>query len=186
MASDRLITLCHRAWALPVLAEMHRADAAGMGGARLVALSYTFGASPNAIRSSLDHLIALGLAAPNPGHGHPLRPEYILTKRGARLAPACAALDDSLLLFRLRQEAMHKWALPTIHAAAVLRPARFTALGDQLRGITDRALSQTLRLLTAGGVLRREVREGFPPVPLYDLTGTGEAIAPFLEPLAAG
>lgn len=186
VASDRLISLCRRAWALPALAELYRADREGMGGARFVVLCHRLEANQAAVRASLDHLIALGLAAPNPGHGHPLRPEYILTRRGARLAPACAALDDALVLFRLRQEAMHKWALPALHAAATLRPARFSEIAEQLDGVTSRALSTTLKVLTNAGVLHRHIMTGYPPTPLYDLSQTGGTLAPLLEPIATG
>jgi DNA-binding HxlR family transcriptional regulator len=167
-----------------VLAALHRADAAGMGGARLAVLCYDLDAGQGAVRQSLDHLIAMGLTARNTGHGHPLRPEYILTRRGAAVAPACAAVDDLLVRLRLREAALRRWSLPALNTIADLSPARFTTIASRLDGITDRALSQTLKTLSAATLVARRVDDGFPPAPLYTLGRPGEELAPLVAQLA--
>lgn len=167
-----------------MLAALHRADAAGMGGARLAVLCYDLDAAHGAVRQSMDHLIALGLAARNTGHGHPLRPEYILTRRGASIAPACAAVDDLLVRLRLREAALRRWSLPAINAISGLGPARFNAIAATLDGITDRALSQTLKTLNAAAVISRKIDDGYPPIPVYSLDRAGRQLAPLVEQLA--
>ncbi len=167
-----------------MLAALHRADAAGMGGARLAVLCYDLDAGQGAVRQSLDHLIDLGLTARNTGHGHPLRPEYILTRRGAAVAPACAAGDDLRGGLRLREAALRRWSLPALNTIADLSPARFTTIASRLDGITDRALSQTLKTLSAATLVARRVDDGFPPAPLYTLGRPGEELAPLVAQLA--
>ena len=78
----------HHRWSVPVLALL-----AEERGARLVRLSRALGASPGACRATLDALIELGLVTPNPGYGHPLRPEYILTPAGESLTEPAAAFE---------------------------------------------------------------------------------------------
>ena len=74
---EALARLTHRRWALPVLAEL----AAG-GGCKLVWLERHVGAGRGPAKDAVSHLIELDLAKPNPGYGHPLRPEYVPTEAG--------------------------------------------------------------------------------------------------------
>jgi DNA-binding HxlR family transcriptional regulator len=53
-------------------------------------------AGGESVRRALAGLVARRLVSRNPGYGHPLRPEYVLTPAGARVAPACALLVDGL------------------------------------------------------------------------------------------
>ncbi len=184
MATPNLVNLCRRCWSLPVLAALHRADAAGMGGARMAVLCHDLSAGQPAVRLSIDHLIVLGLVARNSGHGHPLRPEYILTRRGAVVAPACASIDELLVRLRLREAALRRWSLPALNAISGLGPARFGAIAARLDGITDRALSQTLKTLNGAAVVARAVDDGYPPIPVYSLDRTGKQLAPLVERLA--
>src|SRR5205085_9060327 len=114
---EELIAIFHHRWSAPVLAELLRQK-----GSRFAALSGTLGVGRESLRRTLDSLLALGLVARNPGYGHPLRPEYVLTARGARVAERCARLlaagDDEVLL--------RKWSLPVL--AALGEPARFSEL----------------------------------------------------------
>ena len=147
--SARLATLFHRRWAVPVLAELHRGR-----GAKLVTLVNGLEASPGSIRLALDHLQQAGWVIPNPGYGHPMRPEYILTPVGEALAPACRDLDTALLRLDLREVGLRKWSMPTLDT---LRdgPARFTEIRAGLPGVTDRALSLALGDLQAGELALR-------------------------------
>lgn len=184
MTTDRLINLCRRCWTVPVLAALHRADASGMGGARMAVLCHDLDAAQGTVRQSLDHLIAMGLAARNTGHGHPLRPEYVMTRRGAAVAPACAAIDELLVRLRLREAALRRWSLPALNAIAGIGEARFSAIAARLDGITDRALSQTLKTLNTAAVIDRSVDDGYPPIPFYSLDQAGRQLAPLVERLA--
>ncbi|MGH2451320.1 MAG: winged helix-turn-helix transcriptional regulator, partial [Candidatus Limnocylindria bacterium] len=69
--------LFHHRWAAPVLAELDRSR-----GSRFVTLSNRLALSRESLRRTLTALIDAGLVMKNPGYGHPLRPEYILTERG--------------------------------------------------------------------------------------------------------
>src|SRR5262245_41080710 len=88
---DRLTSLFRRRWGCPIIAELHRSD-----GAKFVALVHKLQSNPGAMRQSLDELIELGWVRRNPGYGHPLRPEYLLTRSGEKIAPACADLDAAI------------------------------------------------------------------------------------------
>ncbi|MBK7403431.1 MAG: hypothetical protein IPJ41_02050 [Phycisphaerales bacterium] len=87
----RLVDLAHRRWTLPLLAELHHARTSrDPTGARFVGLVHRLNVGRESLRQTLDFAIAHGWVRNNPGHGHPLRPEFILTEAGSRLAPACA------------------------------------------------------------------------------------------------
>lgn len=149
----RLSALFHRRWGVPILAELHRGK-----GAKLVTLTMRLEASPGSIRLALDHLQQAGWVIPNPGYGHPMRPEYILTPAGERLAPACCDLDAALVRLELRDIGLRKWSMPTLDA---LRPgpARFKELRAALTPITDRALSLALGDLQGASLALRTQRD---------------------------
>ncbi len=145
----RLSLLFHRRWAVPILAELERGR-----GAKLVTLVNRLDASPGSIRAALDHLQQLDLVIPNPGYGHPMRPEYILTPAGQRLAAPSAALDIVLARRGLREVGLRKWSMPTLD---ILRagPARFGQIRSGLAGATDRALSLALGDLQTESLVTR-------------------------------
>lgn len=173
--SDKLLHLFARRWAIPILAELKRGD-----GSKFVTLSRRLGASPPAVRQSLDHLIALGLAQPNPGYGHPLRPEYVLTETGLALGPASLALDKAITRLELRESALLRWSMPALYIIGESSPARFSEIGSALGPVTDRALAQTLKKLQADSVVKRHIEDTFPPAPRYTVDTRGR---PLLEPL---
>src|ERR1043166_9079723 len=104
---DELVAIFHHRWSAPVLAELLRQK-----GSRFAALAGTLGVGRESLRRTLDSLLALGLVARNPGYGHPLRPEYVLTRSGEDVARRCAkllaAVDEDVLL--------RKWSLPVLAA----------------------------------------------------------------------
>jgi len=162
MSIPDLIALFHHRWAAPVLAELERQK-----GSRFAALAGILGLSRASLRRTLDALIELGLVTPNPGYGHPLRPEYTLTPRGARVAARCrrllAVLGDE------REIALRKWSLPVL--IALRHAVRFSELRDELPGITPRALALALKDLQAVGLVERRVDEGaYPPTVAYTAT----------------
>ena len=156
---EELVAIFHNRWSAPVLAELERQK-----GSRFAALSGTLGVGRESLRRALDSLLELGLVARNPGYGHPLRPEYVLTARGERVATRCAALlaqaDEDVLL--------RKWSLPVI--AALQRPARFSELKASLPGVTPRALALALKELRAAGLVARRVEDAYPPTAIYAAT----------------
>src|SRR3712207_3223671 len=71
-------------WFVPLLAL-----AASEEGVRFAPLLARLGISRSMLRSTLDQLIGKGWLMPNPGHGHPLRPEYRLTEAGRPVGAWC-------------------------------------------------------------------------------------------------
>lgn len=179
-APDRvrtLIHLFHHRWSVPILGELDRRR-----GAKFVTLVHATGAAPGSVRASLDALIARGWVAPNPGYGHPLRPEYILTDAGAHLAPTCARLDDALVALDLRPVALRKWSMPVLDAVAH-GAARFTQIATHLRQATDRAVSLSLQDLQRASLLQRVVDTATPalaPMHCYTPTLRGSQLSDLL------
>jgi len=163
--------LFHRRWAVPIFDHLERNR-----GAKFVTLVHTTGASPASVRQTLDHLIANRWVMPNPGYGHPLRPEYVLTPSGERLAPHCSALLRAVASESLDEIALRKWSLPTLGALAE-RPRRFRELANVLRGISDRALSQALARLGAVPLVAKCSAAGRPSGWSYFPAGMGAELA---------
>jgi DNA-binding HxlR family transcriptional regulator len=164
-AEDRtdstVIELFHHRWMPPLLAELHCAK-----GGRIATLAHQLDASQASIRFAIRAAIEAGWVRPNPGSGHPLRPEYALTPAGASLAPACLALVDRLHERDLLDLGLRKWPMPVLRAIDRSH-ARFGELRRRLKVITDRALSQALKELHGAELIARDVSEGFPPVATY-------------------
>lgn len=173
----RLTRLFHHRWTVPILAQLHKDH-----GARFVPLAYRLGASEGALRLALDDLIADGLVTPNPGYGHPLRPEYILTAEATDLAPLCQRVDDLLDKLHLREIALKKWSMPVLWAVGD-GPTRFSAVTRTLSTITDRAAAIALKDLASLELIDRRIHDGFPPSALYLPTRIGNRITPLLADL---
>ena len=77
-----LATIFRRRWAPQTIALLE-----SRRGERFVSLCHELGAHQGAVRDTLDYLMEIGIVIRNPGYGHPLRPEYILTPIGSRVAP---------------------------------------------------------------------------------------------------
>ena len=163
-----MLTLSRYRWMVPVLAQL-----AQSGGSRFVPLAQQLDSSRDALRQTLDALIDAGLAMPNPGYGHPTRPEYILTDRGRRVAPACVPLVNYLRRDQLSEVALKKWSLPTVAVLDVER--RYGELRRAV-GATPRALTLALTDLIRTGLVERRVHDGFPPSTTYRLTGRGRTL----------
>ena len=174
-----LVKITARAWALPVLALMHD----GAPGRQAVLLDRT-GAGRTALGQSLTHLIALGLVERTPGHGHPLRPEYRLTDAGETAGAMASAVmraspgQSGVPLLR------RAWSLPVL--AVSQRPRLFSEIKQALPGITDRALSQSLKGLQGQSWLDRHVEaDVHPPRARYRAAGDGVRIGQAAMGLAA-
>ena len=83
---NRLLRLSKGRWFVPLLAEI------GADGARSVELRQSLGLSASMLRRSLEQMQQEDWVMPNPGHGHPLRPEWITSEKGAALVANCQAI----------------------------------------------------------------------------------------------
>lgn len=150
-------------WDISLLAEMFRSN-----GAKLITLQQRCGISRGVLKSSLARLIAAGLVCENPGYGHPLRPEYILTANGQAIGPFCV---EFLLEGQKRQieEVMAgRWSAPTIIRTGP-GAQRFNELKKQLDPVTSRALSSVLKSLQEHSCLITERLDTSPPANIYSL-----------------
>jgi len=175
----RLADLCHHRWAIPVMAELHLRR-----GAKTVTLRNALAVSPDSLRRTLEGLAERGLVERNPGYGHPMRPEWILTMAGRRLGPPCVAVHRSVRRLGMTDEAGRKWTLPVLLA---LRPgvSRFSEIERALPAVTARALTRTLRDMEAAGMVRREVLPSRPPAVTYRVEARARGILPVLGDLAS-
>ena len=176
--ADRLAALFHRRWAVPVLAEL----AAGPG-AKFVTLVRRLGVSRETLRATLDELILAGWVMRNPGTGHPMRPEYLLTARGRRLAPPSSRLVDEVRRLDIEPLAFRKWTMPVAYVLGG-SPHRFSELRSELAGVSPRALTLSLKDMCDADLVGREVIDDYPPVTSYRLETRARTLVRALRPLA--
>lgn len=169
MDINSLVKLTARAWALPILALLHD----GTPGRQAPLLAAT-GAGRTAFAQSMAHLIDLKLVTRNAGHGHPLRPEFILTDAGhAAGALASRVLhplpDPAPILIR------RAWTVPVLCVSD--EPLGFTDIKRRIGPITDRALSHTLKGLQSENWMQRDIApDSHPPRALYHPVNLGAEI----------
>jgi len=174
-----LVALFHNRWSVPILAELHR-----QRGSRFVTLARTLGMSRESLRRTLTVLIESGLVGRNPGYGHPLRPEYVLTTRGERVAARGEPLVELLRERGLEEVGLKKWSMPVVFALGD-GPMRFSELRDALEGISPRALALALKDLEAAELLDRRVTDDYPPATIYKLTRAARPLAALLSQVTA-
>ena len=155
-----LITLCHHRWSLPVLAEIGRTR-----GSRFATLTGRLGVAGESLRRTLAYLQEEGLVDRNPGYGHPLRPEYVLTPSGRALAPRVQRVVRAVA--GREGVGLKKWSLPVL--AELTEPRRFSELRAALP-VTARGLALALAELESAGLVRRSVTEDRPPQTRYEAT----------------
>ena len=172
MTNQKQVNLFHYRWIIPIIGLLYN-----LNGAKFVTLINELKISRSVLTSTLCKLMEQGFVMRNPGHGHPLRPEYILTDKGARFGPFCYEMMRCVI----EQEGYHlfesKWAIQIIHLSSA-RDIRFSELKTALTPITSRALSEELKLLNSEGFIERKIIEGFPPQTSYSLTMRS---LPFIE-----
>lgn len=169
---DQLIALGRQRWLVLLLAEFHR-----QRGARFVELLNRLGLPRDSLVRALEAAIKSGWVTRNPGYGHPLRPEYVLSDAGKGVAAAAAGIAEILANAKLTPEQLTRWSLPVLRALSG-GYERFNELERHLVQATPRALAMTLRALAENGLVDRLVEAGFPPTSRYRLTSRGAALTP--------
>jgi len=147
---------------------------------RFIVLINQLELSRDSLRTALTALIEQGFIEKNPGYGHPLRPEYILTERGIAIAVECQRLTGSPFYTEILSR---KWSAPVIYALAA-GCTRFNEIKDFLE-VSPRALTQALRLLDEATLVQREVDDGYPPTTSYKIAKDARPLARQLGRIAA-
>jgi len=171
IGDDDLRRLTAGRWLVPLMA--HVLDA---GGSRFAAMLAQMGLSRSALAASLAQLQAAGWLARNPGHGHPLRPEYVLTPAGMPIAGFCMKVMAQRARLGLEPGQLPRWSLPVV-ARLGRAPSRRSALRASLPPVTPRALSLTLKQMLSTDLVERALEDEFPPIAIYGLTGRGKRLA---------
>jgi len=158
-------------WAIPVLALLSREQ-----GSRFAVIAHAFNLSHNSLARCLATLREQGWITPNPGHGHPLRPEYLLSEAGRPVGALCERIEAARTRLKLATGDLPRWSLPLV---AGLGPdwARFGEIQARLAPVTPRALSTTLKAVIDEALVQRRLEDRYPPLPLYALTGKGQELA---------
>jgi DNA-binding HxlR family transcriptional regulator len=87
--------------------------------------------------------------------------------------------DDPCGIARALDVVGDRWALLVVREL-IFGSKRFSQLRDGLRGVSPNVLSQRLRDLEDGGIVRRDVLDPPAGVPVYELTQRGLALEPVL------
>lgn len=167
---DPLIDLVHHRWSVPVIAELHCRS-----GAKFVTLIHSLGVSRGSLSASLADLIEQGLVKRNPGHGHPMRPEYLLTVDGAHIGEQCSSLTQLVRRGNDFDFAFRKWTLPIV--AAIGRDVcRFNQVSGALGDATPRAITLGLKSLLGRRWAARSLIDAYPPAAGYQLMPMGQRV----------
>lgn len=168
---NMLIALGQHRWLPILLAEIARTD-----GARFVELIHRIGISRESLSRTLEGGISLGWIIRNPGHGHPLRPEYILSETGKVAAMRASNILEAEQSSGLPPLSMNRWSRPIIHVIDG-GERRYSAIAQRLENSNPRALSQSLKSLVGQQLVDRRIIDGYPPASEYTLTDRGMMIA---------
>ncbi len=171
IALPLLTELSAARWLVPALA----AASAGQG-LRKAELVRRLGMSRGMATATLDALVSAGWLTRNPGHGHPLRPEYVLAPDAVALGGWCEGVMEVRERLGLAPDSLTRWSLPLV-AVLSKAEARFSELQDALDPVSPRALSLTIKAAIAGRLVTRRLEDSFPPTPVYGLTANGRALA---------
>lgn len=168
---DDLIALGKHRWAVPLLADL-----AAHKGARFVELVNRLGLARESLVRTIEGAIENGWVMRNPGHGHPLRPEYVLTAQGEALAVKASGIAKAQAKIGIEPASLTRWSLPIVRSIADGHH-RFNELARAIPPATPRALSQSLRSLASYALVERELVDEWPPASVYRLTKGGLILA---------
>ncbi len=175
---DRLQQLSYGRWFVPLLAGI------GTKGTRSVELRQSLRLSASMLRRSLEQMQNQGWIMPNPGHGHPLRPEWVATEKGAALVASCQAIMAERRVLGLSAGGIGRWHLPLI-TQLIDQEKRFGELQNALSPVTPRALSLALKRGMALGQVVRRLEADFPPMAIYGITDRARPLALAASALAS-
>lgn len=144
-------------------------------GSKFISLVNRLEISKDTLSRTLKTLIKRGFVKKNPGYGHPLRPEYILTSKGYELGRACSLFLKSIKTFNNPQLLFNKWSLPILYSLND-KHLQFNQLKSDLHTITASSLSLSLKNLIENGFIQRIIKDDFPPVIEYSLTHKSNSI----------
>ncbi len=91
-------------------------------------------------------------------------------------------LDETCVVHQALNLLANKWLL-LIVLALMQRTKRNSELQRQIRGVSPKMLSQSLRQLEGRGLIQRQVYPEVPPRVEYSLTDVGRSLAPLLVEL---
>jgi DNA-binding HxlR family transcriptional regulator len=165
-----LAALSRHRWIVAMIAAV-----AARRGARFVELLHGLDISRESLTRALDQARAGGWIVRNPGHGHPLRPEYVLTDKGEGVAAAAAAIAAAQDELGIAPASLGRWSLPVLRLLSE-GETRFNGL-ERTLAVSPRALALTLKTLADQGLTARAVTDGWPPATHYALTDRGEKLA---------
>jgi len=174
-----IVTLCHHRWMVPLIAEIGQ-----LGGARVAVLRARLNVSGPSLSRTLAAARDADLVLPNPGYGHPLRPEYLLTPWGEVIARSCQELMELARASTWTDLVSRKWTLPVL-AAIASGCHRYGDIARALPASTPRALSLALEELIRAGCVSRALTEGRPPQSRYGLDPRGRRLAEVALTIAA-
>ncbi|MCK4943438.1 MAG: helix-turn-helix transcriptional regulator [Candidatus Aminicenantes bacterium] len=162
-------------WSIPIIAEIYNQD-----GSRFVTLIQRLNISRSVLTYTIDKLINDGLINRNPGYGHPLRPEYVLTDLGHKIAPFCQELIICVRKHNAQRLLQSRWSFRILFLP-IREGVRFSVLISLLAPITPRALSEELKLLINEGFIRRKIIDDYPPKAIYELSSKSQPFITVLE-----
>ncbi len=165
-----LIELVHHRWNIPVIAELYRRS-----GAKYITLVNSLDVSRASLTTSLNDLIDQGFVRKNTGHGHPMRPEYLLTDDGAAIGEHCLSLARLVRQRREADLAFRKWTLPLV-AAIGEDVRRFNEVRDLLLDATPRAITIGLKSMLERRWATRTLIDDYPPAAGYELGPKGQRV----------
>jgi DNA-binding HxlR family transcriptional regulator len=84
---------------------------------------------------------------------------------------------------KLAKTVFSKWSIEILTILYSVRSASYSELRRRLRGVSSRVLSEKLKKLETGGLIRRAVVDGRPPGTTYSLTDDGITVAKLGEPV---
>ncbi len=174
LSLSTVLALSRYRWTIAILAAL-----SGRG-ARFVEILNRVGLSRDSLSRALEQLIDAGWVIRNPGHGHPLRPEYLLTESGQALAQVASAILKTQNRLEIPVKDMTRWTLPLVHVLAAGQ-TRFSGIERALPEASPRAVSLSLKATTAQRLVQRKVLDGFPPTTEYLLAKNGKYFAEALE-----
>ena len=155
-------------WALPVIALLSRE-----GGARSAVIARAYGLSAHSLTRCLEHLRGCGWVIPNPGHGHPLRPEYVLSEAGRPVGALCERIGDAQGRVAMTFRDFSRWSLPLVAGLAPRMEPLWRVAGTAGPGHAARAVAETLQGMIGQDLVTRRLEDRFPPLALYGLSGRG-------------